>query len=87
MRWQQVALTAGIVMVLALALQADQGGPQPGEAPAQGGARPGGARGAAPAGPAGHSRGDATPEPDPEPVIGLPAVAPAPTPGRKGLGQ
>ena len=42
-------------------------------------------RGAAPAGGA---RGAATPEPDPEPVIGLPGgVPPASTPGRGGRGQ
>jgi 2-keto-3-deoxy-L-rhamnonate aldolase RhmA len=42
-------------------------------------------RGAAPAG---RGRGDATPEPDAEPVIGLPGgIPPASTPGRGGRGQ
>jgi 2-keto-3-deoxy-L-rhamnonate aldolase RhmA len=54
--------------------------------PARGG---GAGRGAAP--PAGRGRGDNIPEPDPEPVIGLPGALPpgtsAPAPGRGGRGQ
>jgi hypothetical protein len=60
--------------------------------PARDGWTPPRGSGAGPAGrgtaPAGRCRCDSVPEPDPEPVIGLPGGAPAPTaPGRGGRGQ